>query len=35
VRQRLEALADEVADKRRDPYSAVEELLGGDGKEQL
>ena len=26
--RRLEALAREVADKRRDPYSAVEELLG-------
>jgi LAO/AO transport system kinase len=28
ARERLEALALEVADKRRDPYSAVEELLG-------
>src|ERR1044072_6126396 len=27
TRERLEALAAEVADKRRDPYSAVEELL--------
>jgi LAO/AO transport system kinase len=27
ARERLEALAAEVADKRRDPYSAVEELL--------
>jgi LAO/AO transport system kinase len=30
ARGRLESLADEVADKRRDPYSAVEELLAGD-----
>ncbi|HEX7316035.1 MAG TPA: methylmalonyl Co-A mutase-associated GTPase MeaB [Pyrinomonadaceae bacterium] len=29
ARERLESLADEVADKRRDPYSAVEELLDG------
>jgi LAO/AO transport system kinase len=28
ARERLESLADEVAGKRRDPYSAVEELLG-------
>jgi LAO/AO transport system kinase len=34
ARERLETLALEVADKRRDPYSAVEELLGGDGKQQ-
>jgi len=27
VRERLETLADEVAEKRRDPYSAVEELI--------
>ncbi|HEX7956450.1 MAG TPA: methylmalonyl Co-A mutase-associated GTPase MeaB [Pyrinomonadaceae bacterium] len=27
ARERLEALAEEVAEKRRDPYSAVEELL--------
>jgi LAO/AO transport system kinase len=31
ARERLETLADEVADKRRDPYSAVEELLAGGG----
>ncbi|HEX8557625.1 MAG TPA: methylmalonyl Co-A mutase-associated GTPase MeaB [Pyrinomonadaceae bacterium] len=31
ARERLEALALEVAEKRRDPYSAVEELLGGRG----
>jgi LAO/AO transport system kinase len=31
TRERLESLANEVADKRRDPYSAVEELLAGDG----
>ena len=30
VRGRLETLATEVADKRRDPYSAVDELLAGD-----
>ena len=30
VRERLESLATEVADKRRDPYSAVDELLAGD-----
>ncbi|MFL6331743.1 MAG: methylmalonyl Co-A mutase-associated GTPase MeaB [Pyrinomonadaceae bacterium] len=30
ARERLESLALEVADKRRDPYSAVEELLAGD-----
>ena len=30
VRARLETLADEVAEKRRDPYSAVDELLNGD-----
>ena len=35
ARARLESLALEVADKRRDPYSAVEELLGGDGNQQL
>jgi LAO/AO transport system kinase len=35
ARERLESLALEVADKRRDPYSAVEELLAGDGKQQL
>jgi GTPase len=35
ARERLESLALEVADKRRDPYSAVEELLGGDGNQQL
>ncbi|HWS87462.1 MAG TPA: methylmalonyl Co-A mutase-associated GTPase MeaB [Pyrinomonadaceae bacterium] len=36
ARQRLESLADEVAGKRRDPYSAVEELLnGGDENKQL
>jgi LAO/AO transport system kinase len=29
ARERLESLALEVADKRRDPYSAVEELLNG------
>jgi LAO/AO transport system kinase len=34
VRARLESLALEVADKRRDPYTAVEELLDGDGKRQ-
>ena len=28
---RLESLAEEVAEKRRDPYSAVEELLNGRG----
>jgi LAO/AO transport system kinase len=27
---RLDALAQEVADKRRDPYSAVEEIIGSD-----
>ncbi|MBV8857777.1 MAG: methylmalonyl Co-A mutase-associated GTPase MeaB [Acidobacteria bacterium] len=32
--ERLNSLADEVADKRRDPYSAVEELLAGDGNQQ-
>ncbi|MER3427281.1 MAG: methylmalonyl Co-A mutase-associated GTPase MeaB [Pyrinomonas sp.] len=31
VRTRLEELAAEVAEKKRDPYSAVDELLGGDG----
>jgi LAO/AO transport system kinase len=31
ARERLESLADEVAGKRRDPYSAVEELLDGQG----
>src|SRR5215208_5806453 len=31
ARQLLESLADEVADKRRDPYSAVEELLADGG----
>lgn len=31
ARERLEALALEVADKRRDPYSAVEEILAGGG----
>ncbi|HYG11581.1 MAG TPA: methylmalonyl Co-A mutase-associated GTPase MeaB, partial [Pyrinomonadaceae bacterium] len=30
--QRLDALATEVADKRRDPYSAVEELMNVSGK---
>jgi LAO/AO transport system kinase len=35
ARERLESLADEVADKRRDPYSAVEELLAGDGNRHL
>ncbi|HEX8291285.1 MAG TPA: hypothetical protein VF570_06005, partial [Pyrinomonadaceae bacterium] len=34
ARERLETLALEVADKRRDPYSAVEELLGGGGNQQ-
>src|ERR687893_439248 len=34
ARGRLESLADEVADKRRDPYSAVEELLAGEGNQQ-
>ncbi|MFL6253412.1 MAG: hypothetical protein ACJ74T_00165, partial [Pyrinomonadaceae bacterium] len=34
TRELLETLAIEVAEKRRDPYSAVEELLAGDGKEQ-
>jgi LAO/AO transport system kinase len=34
ARARLESLALEVADKRRDPYSAVEELLHGDGDQQ-
>ena len=29
--ERLDALAHEVAEKRRDPYSAVEELLGANG----
>ncbi|HEX8336484.1 MAG TPA: methylmalonyl Co-A mutase-associated GTPase MeaB [Pyrinomonadaceae bacterium] len=29
ARELLDTLADEVAEKRRDPYSAVEELLGG------
>ena len=33
ARERLESLADEVADKRRDPYSAVEELLDGGVKQ--
>jgi LAO/AO transport system kinase len=32
ARERLDALALEVADKRRDPYSAVDELLGGAGR---
>jgi LAO/AO transport system kinase len=31
ARQRLESLALEVADKRRDPYSAVEELIAAAG----
>jgi LAO/AO transport system kinase len=30
ARQRLEALASEVADKRRDPYSAIEEFLAAE-----
>src|SRR5215207_2572524 len=34
ARERLESLALEVADKRRDPYSAVEELLAGGGNQQ-
>ena len=34
ARERLESLALEVADKRRDPYSAVEELLDGGGIQQ-
>src|SRR5215204_6446585 len=34
ARERLESLALEVADKRRDPYSAVDELLGGGGNQQ-
>src|SRR5215203_1465980 len=34
ARERLESLALEVADKRRDPYSAVEEILNGDGNQQ-
>ena len=34
ARERLEALALEVAEKRRDPYSAVEELLNGGGEQQ-
>src|SRR5215203_7387133 len=34
ARARLESLALEVADKRRDPYSAVEELLHGGGDQQ-
>ncbi len=32
TRERLDALALEVADKRRDPYSAVEELIAASGK---
>ena len=32
TRERLETLAAEVADKRRDPYSAVEELIAASGK---
>lgn len=32
VRSRLEELAAEVAEKKRDPYSAVDELLGKDGR---
>lgn len=32
VRSRLEELAAEVAEKKRDPYSAVDELLGNDGR---
>ena len=31
----LDSLAAEVAEKRRDPYSAVEEILGGGDKEQV
>jgi LAO/AO transport system kinase len=32
TRERLESLAAEVAEKRRDPYSAVEELIAASGK---
>jgi LAO/AO transport system kinase len=32
TRERLDVLALEVADKRRDPYSAVEELIAASGK---
>jgi LAO/AO transport system kinase len=35
TRERLDTLAAEVADKRRDPYSAVEELLDGGGNRQV
>ncbi|MDT5270696.1 MAG: GTPase [Acidobacteriota bacterium] len=34
TRERLESLALEVAGRRRDPYSAVEELLAGDDNQQ-
>jgi LAO/AO transport system kinase len=35
ARERLESLAAEVADKRRDPYTAVEELLDAGGNQQV